>query len=660
MQEQSVQIGKTNEHVLVCLSPAPSNKRIIDAAAKMAAAFGASFTAIYVQRYENDSLSGEDLSRLQSNIRVAEDYGATITRVIGDNIPYQIAEFARISGVTKIVIGRDNTRRSHFWRGPSLTEQLITIAPNIDVYIIPDSYTKIKTDNRKRIVRDIIPTWKDILLTIWLLFFATVLGLLFGRLGFTEANIITVYILGVLINSIITKSHVCSFIGSIGSVLLFNFFFTEPKLTFHAYEPGYYVTFIIMLAAALITGTLATRLKDNAKQSAQAAYRTKVLFDTNQLVQKARSEDEVIRIIANQVLLLLDRDVVFYPVQEDELGIGFIFTGETKDDAEFFFEDYERETAEWVLRNKKRAGASTKYRSDAKALYLAVRIMDSVYGVMGIHIAKKPLDSFDYSILLSILGECALALENLKNERDKEQAKLMAQEEKLRSNLLRTISHDLRTPLTSISGNASNLCNHYEQLEKETLKQVFSDIYDDAEWLINLVENLLSVTRIENGKMQLNTSIEFVDDVIDEAIKHLDRNSKEHNIQVRNAEKMLFAVMDSKLIVQVIINLINNAIKYSQKNSNIIIEAGEANDKVYIQVMDDGPGMSDSRKEHAFDMFYTGQNKVADSKRSLGLGLALCKAIVEAHGGTITIEDNAPTGCKVTFYLEKGDVTISE
>lgn len=523
-----------------------------------------------------------------------------------------------------------------------------------------NSFTKMKTDNTGKFVRYIVPTGKDIFLTALLLAISTALGILFGKLGFTEANIITIYILGVLFCAIITKSHACSLISSFSSVLLFNYFFTEPKLTFHAYEAGYTVTFVIMLVAALITGTLAARLKDSAKESAQAAYRTKVLFDTNQLLQKARSEDEVIRVIANQVLLLLERNVVIYPVEEGRLGNGYVFTKEGYGKDTVFLEGSEKKIAEWVMANKKKAGASTKMFPEAKALYLAIRINESVYGVMGIHIEHNLLDSFEYSILISILGECALTLENLKNERDKEAAARMAETEKLRANLLRTISHDLRTPLTSISGNASNLCNHYKQLDDETLKQIFSDIYDDSEWLINLVENLLSVTRIENGQMQLNSSIELVDDVVDAAMRHIDRNSVDHNIEVNHSKEMLFAEMDAKLIVQVIINLVNNAIKYTQKNSDITVDAGEEEGRVFIRVADNGPGMDTYCKEHAFDMFFTGQNKVADSKRSLGLGLALCKTVVEAHGGSIKVEDNIPSGCVFTFYLVKGDVVIHE
>ena len=504
----------SKEHVLVCLSPSPSNKKIIDEASKLAKAFHAEFTALYVQRSQEDVLSEEDERRLQNNIRYAEDRGASITTVIGETVSAQIAEFARVSGVTKIVIGRSNTRRYHFWERQTLTEQLISIAPNIDIYIIPDAFTSIKEMRNHSFKEQIMPTWKDFIISAAMLVGTTVLGLCFRKLGFTESNIITVYILGVLINAILTRSHICSFISSFCSVLLFNYFFTEPRLTFHAYEPGYSVTFIIMLIASLLTGTLAYKLKNSASEAAKAAYRTKVLFDTNQLLQKSRAENDVLKVMATQVILLLNRDVIIYPVDEDKLGNGYVFAKDSLKDETLLADDSEKEVVRWVLKNKKRAGATTKVFPKAKNLYLAVRINGTVYGIMGISVERKILSTFEYSILLSILGECALALENLRNEKEKEEAALIAHNEKLRANLLRTISHDLRTPLTSILGNASNLCNHYRQLDDETREQIFNDIYDDSEWLINLVENLLSVTRIENGQMQLNMSIELVSDVI--------------------------------------------------------------------------------------------------------------------------------------------------
>lgn len=660
MNRKKSKSNESAEHVLVCLSPSPTNRKIIDAAAKLAKAFHAQFTALYVSKPQEGNLLPEEQTRLQNNIRYAEDLGAAITTVIGENISFQIAEFARISGVTKIVIGRSNTGRYHFWEKQTITEQLIAIVPNIDIYIIPDSKTTIKENRRKRLAGQFVPTGKDLIITVCMLLAVTGLGLCFSMLGFTESNIITVYILGVLLSAVLTRSHLCSLISSLSSVLLFNYFFTEPRFTFHAYEPGYSVTFIIMLIAALLTGSLAYRLKDNARESARSAYRTKVLFDTNQLLQKSRTNNDVLQVMANQIILLLDKDVIIYPVESEKLGKGYIYAKDSSGNNALSLDESESDVVQWVFENRKRAGATTKVFPKAKCLYLAVHINETIYGIVGIHVEKKTLSSFEYSILLSILGECAIALENLDNEKAKEEAAIIAQNEKLRANLLRTISHDLRTPLTSISGNASNLCSHYKMLDDETREQMFSDIYDDSEWLIRLVENLLSVTRIENGEMQLNKSLEVLDDVVEEALKHIDRNRTEHDIRVSQSEDLVIANMDAKLITQVIINIVNNAIKYTQQGSVIQVEYGNEDDMVYVRISDNGPGMDTNSKEHAFDMFYTGQNKIADSKRSMGLGLALCKSVVEAHGGTIEITDNDPSGCICTFYLEKGDISINE
>ena len=179
-------------------------------------------------------------------------------------------------------------------------------------------------------------------------------------------------------------------------------------------------------------------------------------------------------------------------------------------------------------------------------------------------------------------------------------------------------------------------------------------------WLINLVENLLAVTRIEEGRINLRMSEDLVDDAINEALHHVNRKSIEHHITVENKEEFLLAKMDAKLIVQVIINIVDNAIKYTPKGSNIVIRTEKQGNKAIVSISDDGEGISDEMKAQVFDMFYSGANKIADSRRSLGLGLSLCKSIINAHGGDITVSDNKPHGTVFTFTLPAGEVQIHE
>ena len=649
------------EHIMVCLSASPSNVKIIKTAAKMASAFGGSFTALYVKSVNADKMDEFDKKRLQRNIQLAEQLGAEIAITHGEDVSFQIAEYARISGVTQIVIGRSNIKRRHFWSNPTLTEKLTEIAPNLDIHIIPDGSlgATYKGGEDSVLQKLVISHPKDIFIMLLLLVGVTLLGQVFYHFGFTEANIIAIYILGVLLISLFTRGYACGIVGSLMSVILFNFFFTEPRLTLHAYDSRYAVTFAIMMTVSIMTGTLASKLKLHAKMSARNAFRTKVLLDTNQLLQKAKSDEDIINITATQLMKLLNRSVVVYTIKEEKLSKGILFPVESEGNSGELFSDLEYNAVRWVYQNRHRGGATTDVYTNAKCLYLAIRIYDKVYGVIGIHVEKK-LDSFENGMLLSIIGECALAMDNNRNVKEKEMVAVLAKNEQLRANLLRAISHDLRTPLTAISGNAENVLMNYETLDADMREEIFKEIFDDSQWLIGIVENLLSVTRIEEGRMNFNMSIQLMDEVISEALTHIRQKRNRHDIEFYCEDELLLAKMDAKLIVQVIINLVENAIKYTPYGTSIRIVAKKEAKAVAVSVIDNGPGIPKEIKSRVFDMFYTGENKVADSRRSLGLGLALCKSIINAHGGEITLTDNQPQGCNFTFTLPMEEVRIDE
>lgn len=650
----------TEEHILVCLSSSPSNAKIIRTAARMARAFRGRFTALYVETPATASMSEADRARLRENIRLARQFGATVETSFGEDVSYQIAEFARLSGVSKIVIGRSTAARRGPFSKPALTERLIAAAPNLDIHVIPDASAGGGWRERKgRPVRIGPIPLGDIGKTILVLLAATLIGYAFYALGFSEANIIAAYLFAVLVCSVITSSPLCGLLASVVSVLVFNFFFTVPRFTFRFNDPNYLVTMPIMLMVALLTGSLATRLKENARQSARAAFRTKILFETNQLLQKESGEPAVLEAMAGQLVKLLGRSLVVYPANRGELSAPKVYRAEDSEENDLTTE-HEKEAAAWAFRNNKHAGATTDTLSGARCLYLAIRVNRQVYGVVGIAMDGIPLDPFENSVVLSILGECALALESIRNAREKEEAAVLAKNEQLRANLLRAISHDLRTPLTSISGSAGNLLANYEKMDETDRVRAFTDIYDDAQWLINLVENLLAITRIEGGQVHLSQSVELMDEVVVEALRHIDRHSGEHTIRTNASDDLILAKIDAKLIVQVLINLVDNAIKYTPAGSVIEIHTEKQGQRVKVTVSDNGPGIPDEQKPHIFDMFYSGANRAADSRRSLGLGLALCRSIVAAHGGVISVSDNRPCGTVFTFTLPAGEVELHE
>ena len=652
MVQNAKKQSKKKEHILVGLSSAPSNSKIVETASKMARAFDATLTALYIKTSQSEALSEENAKRLQNNIKFAERMGATIVTVYSDDVALQMAEYAKTSGATKIVIGRNATKRAGIIPKPTLADKLIALATNIDIHIIPDADSDLREQKETLFKKtNALSIVKDLAISLGVIIVTSLIGLFFAHLGFSEANIITLYILGVLITSIVTSSKLAWGFSSVASVLIFNFLFTKPRFSLMAYGDGYPITFAIMFVASLITGSLASKMHNQTKQSSQAAYRTKILFDANRLLQRASDDEEVLKITAEQLKKLLNREIVIFKQNKDALQT-LVYA---LDDS-FQMGEKELNIATNILINHSYDYKDAQLRCD----YYPIKTQLRTYGIVAVYKNEKEIDSFENNIVLSLVGECALALENLFNAKEKELAAVLAENEQLRANLLRAISHDLRTPLTAISGNASNLISNASSFDEQTKLSIYNDIYNDSMWLINLVENLLSITRLEEGRMNLNFTAELIDEVVAEAVKHVHMRQGGQKITVVHKDEFLLAKMDSRLIVQVIINILDNAIKYTPKDSMITITTEKQKDKAIISIADNGAGIPDELKERVFDMFYTGANKMADSRRSIGLGLALCKSIISVHGGEIFVKDNVPSGAIFTFTLPIGEIKINE
>ena len=650
----------TEEKILVGISASPSNPKIIRTAARMAKAFGGTLIGLHVETTRADRISQEDRKRLKDNIHLAQQLGAKIETVCGEDVPFLIAEYARNSGISKIVTGR-SAPSVGFMRRLSFTDKLSAYAPDMDIYIIPDNRME-KVKRTLRFENEKTVTAGNIISALVCLFVSTLIGFGFYAMHFSDTNIITVYILGVMFSSILTSSRIISFIQSISSVIVFNYFFTEPRFSLNTYDPGYPVTFMITFIAALITSTLALKMKTQERELTKSAYRTKIILDTNQILQNQKSIREIGWTMTEQLGRVLNRTVIYYSWNGKYLGIPVIY-GENgfmnPDQKPQLTTDNEKAVAEWVFKNNKRAGASTGTLSEFACYYLAVRSLGAIYGVVGIEM--KPgdaLSAFESNVLMAVLSESATVMERESLRTREEAATQKANSEKMRANLLRSISHDLRTPLTSISGNADMLLQG--SLDEEKKKQVYTWIYDDSMWLINLVENLLSVTKIEDGGMKIKKQADLLEDLIQEALNHINRRSREYDIRVEMEDEMQLVNVDSRLIFQVIINIVDNAVKYTPPGGSIVISTEKKEKYVHVRVADNGNGISDEDKPHIFEMFYTANEKITDSGRSLGLGLALCRSIVSAHGGTISVYDNKPKGTVFDFTVPSEEVEIHE
>ena len=501
----------------------------------------------------------------------------------------------------------------------------------------------------------------DFLICNAVLVVCTFIGIFFRWFGFSDATIISVYILGVLLSAVLVTGYLINFIVSFEAMIVFNFFFTEPLFTLHAYDAEYPVTFVVMLIVSLIAGSIAARLKASAVQSDLMYARTKLLSDTASQLHKLSDYNEILSTTGGQLTKLTNKPVHLYDRNRGPETCLLFSPGEPAP-KEIPTDNKSLAAVKWVfLKNELFPSSPLRF--------LPVSSNDHVYAVAGYDPVEEqadPMDptgqpgQFDHSLIVSILGECSMSLEKERIQREKEETELRRRNERLRADLLRSISHDLRTPLTSISGNASNLLSSGDNFEEETRHRLYADIYDDSVWLISLVENLLAVSRIEDGTMKLHRKLELLDDIISEALLHIDRRASQYTIIAEPSEETILIEVDGRLIVQVLINLINNAIQYTPPGSTIRISSVNMGDCAKVIVADDGPGIPDSEKDSVFTMFYSGSKKVTDSKRSLGLGLALCRSIIRAHGCEIMLDDNIPHGCVFSFTLPMKEVTLHE
>jgi len=495
---------------------------------------------------------------------------------------------------------------------------------------------------------------RDVFYCIVSLVLSTLIAYIFSILGFTDANLIMIYILGVLMVALMTSGYYWGLCASALSVLTFNFFFADPIFTFSVYNPDYLITFVVMLVTSITCSILTKRVKNYAQENEMKSYRSELLLQASRSLQEASTSQEIMQKTVEQLGHLLEKNVYCYMGEPSGSEIPISYK---KENAPEKLAESDLAVVKWCYQNKEDAGFSTKILRESDYLFLVVKSDEKMFAVIAVDMEKEEIGTFEKGIMGTIIHESVLALEKEQLIKQRSESEVRLEKERLRANLLRSISHDLRSPLTSISGNAENLLTNEEKLSGEKRQKIYHDIYDDSMWLINLVENLLSVTRIENGTMELNIQGEVAEEVIEEALKHVNRRGKQQKITV-DCEEILIAKMDVKLIFQVLINLVDNAVKYTPKGAEIIVGADKEGDKVAFFVKDNGQGLTAEQKEKVFDMYYTVNNTVSDSRRGMGLGLPLCQAIVQAHGGKLKIYDNVPTGTVFKFALEQEEIML--
>lgn len=419
IQNESGENGEyyQGEHIMTCISAAPSCKKVIRSASRMAYAFHAKFTALYVETTALQNAEPAVKKARDENIHLAEALGAKVVTVFGDDIAFQIAEYARVSSVTKLVLGRTNHRILLGQKKGTLTDQISEYMPELDIFIIPDTGNTGKkryflhTPKRYVSAKATESLYMDLLKETAALCMATGVGFLFRKLGFVDADIIMGYLFSILILSLYTTRRYIAVSAAVLSVFLFDWFFVYPYYSLTFYSGEYSVTFGIMLLFSIIISTVLSTGRRQARESAKIMYRTELLLENSRKMRRVENVKDLLMELSEKVLKLMNLSVVFY-VRKDEKTTGpwlFPREGVSKEELGKTQDEKERAVVDWVMANKKRAGCCTHTLPDAKAMYLPVKTSEEIYGVMGIILEeKREIPSFEYGLLTAMLNEAAL------------------------------------------------------------------------------------------------------------------------------------------------------------------------------------------------------------------------------------------------------------
>lgn len=654
LSKREITVMPTSDKIMACIGPSPSSQRIIRTAARMAEVYHSKWVALYVENTKSSKLSKDDKKRLNSHFNLAEQLGGEIVTIYGDNVVEQIIQYAEFRNITKILIGKNHKKASkvfHFY-AKDIVDKLMDSNAYIDVYAIPNSkYQKKRKVHLSNI--KINSSLKDFIKAFMIILMTTAVGKVFDFMGFAGANIIMIFILGVIMIYVTTAGYFIGIASSVIGMLIFNYLFTEPRYSFRFYDKSYLATFPIMLIVSLVVGTLTNKIQAEAKNSNASEKRTQILYRISAKLLRASGDCDVISVGIKYISRLTNRTVIGYLSNGNKLSTPFVYNPEKGIKNDNLVGTDENAAAYWTFLNGKESGSGTDTFYRAQGYYIPIKVQGKVLGVIGVSCMEGFLKPEQKFIVETVTGQIAIALDREILSKQQETSKVEIERERLRSNLLRSISHDLRSPLAGIKGAASTILENGKFISEETKRNLLEGIYDDTEWLIRLVENLLSMTKFDEGRMEIKKEIELVEEVVSEAVQRSSKYAKNHKIKVSVPENVIMVPMDGSLIEQVIINLVDNAVKFSPKESTIEIKVCEKSDDVIFEVIDNGIGISEDILPHIFDRFFTNGSKISDSRRGVGLGLAICKSIVEAHGGKIKAINKKGGGAIFSFNVPK-------
>lgn len=491
---------------------------------------------------------------------------------------------------------------------------------------------------------------KDGLKTLLLLILFTGIAALYFVLAKNTTNIATVYVLYVFLVARLTSGYIWCVIASLAGMLGVNYLFTYPYFAFNFVIVGYPITFLGMLIIAIITSTLTAYSKEQAKNNALREACLNKLNEINKQFIIADSSKQIIELTLNYIVSSANISCVFYP--SDPVSCDSpISIYVNPEDKEIFTSDYEQAIAHLAYVSGNATGMDAPSINASQCFYLPIVSRNRIWGILGFMASQNPdfiKDNLSFFTLM--VPQMALAFDKQALADEHHSLAIEAEKEKMRSNLLRAISHDLRTPLTGMIGSSSVYIEHHASINEKDKLELVSQINEDANWLLHMVENLLSVTRIVKDTAKVIKNMELLEEVVSEAVMRIKKRYPDADIHVTIPEEAIMLPMDATLIEQVIINLVENALKYSQSIIPIEVESVKDEHFIRISVIDYGIGIAEDKLDILFDGYTPDSNPISDSSKGIGIGLSICKTIITAHGGQITAKNLYP-GAAFSFTL---------
>ena len=491
------------------------------------------------------------------------------------------------------------------------------------------------------------PVWRHILLTFAFVGTATAIGGLFRFWQFPETNIVVVYILSVILTARYTEGYVYGIASAVISTGAFNAFFTEPYFTLSVDDPTYLITFAIMAITSMITSALTSKAK---KMTAEALRNEKEASALYHFINRLTDAETVDGIAGTAVQVISDTmNCKAACLCFDEQGQPERTYIQQKNSTEQIRRSVEdREDLRHRIEN-----LGTDFDEGSEFCDWPIYGSECIFGILRIPKKKAAsLNTHQIKLLHSMIEGTALAMDRMRSSQERIRSNEEAAQERYRGNLLRAISHDLRTPLAGIMGTSEIIMGMTDK--DDARYSLAGEIYKDADWLHSLVENILSLTRLEDGRLSLRKQPEAVEEVVGAAVMAISKHSRGREIAVHIPDDMLLVPMDAKLIGQVLMNLLDNAVKHTKPDEEISVTVSEdiENGMALFTVSDWGTGISPEDLPYVFQMFYTTKGMGPDAKRGIGLGLAICESIVTAHGGTISAYNReSGKGAVFTFAL---------